>query len=79
MAKKKRSHREKKANRPPKPRFTSKANIYHSEVVAPLEKAYRQAMRTGNYEEAGHFFKETTEARKEHRLLLHRKELVKIN
>jgi hypothetical protein len=78
MAKKKTSRREKQPNNPKKPRFTSKANLFYSEVVAPLEKAYRQAMKAKNYTEAEQFFKQIREAKEEHRLWLARKELVRI-
>jgi hypothetical protein len=77
-SKKSTSLNEKQVNRPPKPRYTSIANQYYSEVVAPIERAYDQAMRLKNYKEAGNAYEQLTQAKKHHRLLIARKELVLI-
>jgi hypothetical protein len=78
VGKKKTISREKQPNRPPKPHYTLKANLYYRQVIAPLVKAYQQAMGAKNYEEAEKIFNQIREEKKHHRLLLHRKEMVRI-
>ncbi|SEN21728.1 hypothetical protein [Lihuaxuella thermophila] len=78
MGKKKRSTREKHPNPPQKPRYTLKANLFYSQVIAPLVKAYQQSMGAKNYEEAEQFFNQIREAKKQHRFLLHKKEMIRI-
>lgn len=63
---------------PPKPRYTSSANLYHKEVVAPLEKKWRHALKKKNYDEASAIFQELLEKRKYHRVLVKRSEKVLI-
>lgn len=70
--------KEKQMNRPPKPKYTYKAHFFYKETIAPLERAYRQAMGAGNYIEASKLFNQITAARQEHRLWLARKEKVRI-
>jgi hypothetical protein len=77
MARKKRSG-EKQQNRPAKPKYTTTAHQYHQQVLAPLANAYRRAMKFKNYEEAGQYYMQLMEARKHHRILLHRKEKIQI-
>ncbi|RAL26549.1 hypothetical protein [Thermoflavimicrobium daqui] len=77
MAKKKRS-REKQKNKPTKLKYTLIAHQFHKETIAPLVKQYRRAMCLKNYDAARDFFQQLTEARQHHRLLLHRKEKVRI-
>lgn len=78
MGKKKRNNREKAANRPRKPRYTLEANLFYRDMIAPLQRKYHTAMRMKNYEEAGRLFKEIAQGKEQHRLLLHRKEKVRI-
>ncbi|MGA8941762.1 MAG: hypothetical protein WB502_03475 [Thermoactinomyces sp.] len=78
MARKKRTSGNAKENRPSKPRYTSRANIFDHEVLAPLTKRFRQALKAKNYEEAQMIYKEIVEARKQHRLWQHRCEWVRI-
>lgn len=78
MAKKKVAAKgpEKQKNNPPKQKFIFKANIYHRDIIAGLERKYRLAMRMKNYEEASRLYKELKTAQQEHRNLIHRKEHV---
>jgi hypothetical protein len=75
---KKRRTREKEKQRSAKPRYTNRANIFYKEKIAPLERAYRRAMIGGQYTEAGEIFKNIRAAKKQHRTILMRKELVQI-
>jgi hypothetical protein len=78
LGKKKKSTREKAANRSAKPRFTLRANLFHRDVVAPLVRAWRMALANKNYDEAGRLYEEILKAKREHRIWLHRKEMVRI-
>ena len=78
MSKKRRFSQPRQEQRPAKPKYTSRANIYHQQVVAPLEKRFRQALKNRNYPEAQSLYKEIVQARKEHRLWIDRCEKVKI-
>lgn len=69
---------EKQKNNPPKAKLISTANVYHRDVLAAIEKKYRLAMRTKNYEDASRLYKELDEAHKEHNKLIHRKEYTAI-
>ncbi|WP_181736880.1 hypothetical protein [Thermoactinomyces mirandus] len=78
IGRKKRSSGNPKKRRPPRPKYTSRANIFDHEVLAPLTKKFRQALKSKKYEEAQMLYKEIVEARKQHRLWLDRHEWVKI-
>ncbi|MDQ0417330.1 MULTISPECIES: hypothetical protein [Thermoactinomycetaceae] len=69
---------EQQVARPKKSHFTNRANYYFQEVVAPIERSYRQAMGIGNYAEGVRIFETLQAARKEYRLLLYRNEWVKV-
>ncbi|TCS92405.1 hypothetical protein [Hazenella coriacea] len=79
MAKFKKSTSNKQVNNPRKPKFTLKAHLYHRDVVAPLERKYRHAMKSKNYELARKIFEQIRDRKEEHRLLIHRKEKVRMN
>ncbi|KPC77721.1 hypothetical protein ADL26_00325 [Thermoactinomyces vulgaris] len=79
MAKHKSYNKEKKPNNPPKPRYTNQANLFHRDVIAPLERRYRQCLQAREYESARALLRELETARREHRILIHRNERVKIN
>ncbi|MGI6474402.1 MAG: hypothetical protein ACOX0J_08965 [Thermoactinomyces vulgaris] len=78
MGKKRRLSTNRQEQRPAKPKYTSRANLFHQQVVAPLEKRFRQALKARRYEEAESLYREITEARKEHRLWIDRSEKVRI-
>ena len=40
MSKKRRFSQPRQEQRPAKPKYTSRANLYHQQVVAPLEKIF---------------------------------------
>lgn len=75
---KKRRTRDKEKQRGPKPRYANRANLFYKEEVAPLERAYRRAMLGERYAEAAEIFKNIRTAKKQHRTILMRKELVQI-
>jgi hypothetical protein len=70
--------REKGAHLPQKPRYTCMSNLFYKNEIAPLEKKYRHALKSKNYEEAGKLLTEIAKAKEEHRQWLHRKEKVRI-
>ncbi|SFX04658.1 hypothetical protein SAMN04487866_101319 [Thermoactinomyces sp. DSM 45891] len=61
-----------------KSHFTNRANYYFQEVVAPIERSYRQAMGIGNYAEGVKLFEALQSAREEFRHLLYRNEWAKV-
>ncbi|SDX92542.1 hypothetical protein [Thermoactinomyces sp. DSM 45892] len=69
---------EQQVTRQKKSHFTNRANYYFQEVVAPIERSYRQAMGIGNYAEGVKLFETLQSARKEYRHLLYRNEWVKV-
>lgn len=78
MMSKKRRTRDKENQRVSKARYTNYANVYYKEQVAPLERAYKRAMLGKQHQEAGEIFMKIREAKKKHRTILMRKELVRI-
>ncbi|WP_124727225.1 hypothetical protein [Staphylospora marina] len=79
MGKRKKSTREKAPGGKKRTRYTLKANLFHRDVITPLERRWRQALQNKNYPEAGRLYEKIVEARKKHRLLLHRKEKVPLD
>lgn len=79
MAKKKLHNQVKKPNHPPQPRYTNQANLFYRDVIAPLQKRYRQALQARDYEGARQLLQEIERARREHRLLLYRNVRVRVN
>ncbi|MFC7441005.1 hypothetical protein [Laceyella putida] len=78
MTKNKAYKKEKKTNNPPKPRYTNQANLFYRDVIAPLEKRYRQSLQARDYEGARRLLREIEAVRREHRLLLYRNERVEV-
>ncbi len=78
MGRKKRFSGQSKERHPPKPRYTSRANIFYHEVLAPLNKTFHQALKAKNYDRARMIYKEIVTARNQHRLWLDRCEQVRI-
>jgi hypothetical protein len=70
--------REKKAQNSPKPRTTTVADQYYRLEVAPLERAYRQALQAKAYGTASELYMKLTEARRRHRVLIFRRERIPI-
>lgn len=75
---KKRRNREKENHRPKKQRFTLQANRFYKEQIAPCAKTYRKAMKAKQYQEAADSFSKLQALRQEHRLLLARKQKIRI-
>lgn len=75
---KKRRNREKPKRHRAKPKFTLRAHLFDQQQITPCLKQYRQAMKTKRYEEAGAAFAKLQKLREEYRLLLARKEKVRI-
>jgi hypothetical protein len=71
-------NRERKIQHSPKPRTTTVADQYHRLEVAPLERAYRQALQAKAYGTASQLFEKLTEARRHHRVLIYRRERIPI-
>lgn len=71
-------NREKPKPHKAKPKFTLQANLFEQQHIKPCLKQYRQAMKTKRYEEAGKAFAKLQTLRKEHRLLLARKEKIRL-
>jgi Tfp pilus assembly protein PilF len=78
MGKNRRLSTNRQEQRPAKPKYTTRANMFHQQVVAPLEKRFRQALKARRYAEAESLYRKITEARKEHRLWIDRSEKVRI-
>lgn len=76
MSKFKRSLHQPKPSSPPKPRYTSSANLYHKEVIAPLERKLRHAFKKKNYDEASSLFQTLLLKRQHHRTLIKRNDKV---
>jgi len=70
--------REKQPQNPVKPRTTTVADQYHRLEVAPLERAYRQALQAKAYGTASALFERLTAARNHHRVLIFRRERIPI-
>jgi hypothetical protein len=68
----------KPAPKPPKAKYTNKANLFHKETIAPLLRSYRYHMKLKNYDQAAEAFEQLRIARKQFRILLARNEKVRI-
>jgi len=72
------SQKQKAHSNRPKPRYTLSANLYHKEVIAPLERKFRHALKKKNYEEAGLLFRQILKERTKHRHMIYQREKVEI-
>lgn len=77
MVKRRRNHPKAKRHQA-KPRFTLLANQFHQQQITPCLKKYRQAMKAKRYKDAGEAFATSQQLYKEYRLLLARKEKIRI-
>ncbi|SHE45253.1 hypothetical protein SAMN05444392_101522 [Seinonella peptonophila] len=71
---KKRRIREKQKHQPPKPHYALQANRFNQLIIAPLVKEYNRLMSAGLYDEAIQVYQSISSARKQQKILLHKKD-----